>query len=191
MNIEYLKLADGKTAVTDEKGTIKVIDDEISGSELLAENKLDVLNNDIKASKRNIENNKEISGLARTMLLILPIIAIASILIGVLAGGAYGALMCLIGVSGACIPTIGVFLVANQITKKKIKGYTAKLRKAEELKKEANEKVIKEYEPINKPISLLEDNKKELSLIDKQLNSAYDSATKQKTKRRILERKKR
>lgn len=191
MNIEYLKLADGKTAVTDEKGTIKVIDDEISGSELLAENKLDVLNNDIKASKRNIESNKEISGLARTMLLILPIIAIASILIGVLAGGAYGALMCLIGVSGACIPTIGVFLVANQITKKKIKGYTAKLRKAEELKKEANEKVIKEYEPINKPISLLEDNKKELSLIDKQLNSAYDSATKQKTKRRILERKKR
>ena len=191
MNIEYLKLADGKTVVTDEKGTIKVIDDEISGSELLAENKLDVLNNDIKASKRNIENNKEISGLARTMLLILPIIAIASILIGVLAGGAYGALMCLIGVSGACIPTIGVFLVANQITKKKIKGYTAKLRKAEELKKEANEKVIKEYEPINKPISLLEDNKKELFLIDKQLNSAYDSATKQKTKRRILERKKR
>ena len=191
MNIEYLKLADGKTVVTDEKGTIKVIDDEISGSELLAENKLDVLNNDIKASKRNIENNKEISGLARTMLLILPIIAIASILIGVLAGGAYGALMCLIGVSGACIPTIGVFLVANQITKKKNKGYTAKLRKAEELKKEANEKVIKEYEPINKPISLLEDNKKELSLIDKQLNSAYDSATKQKTKRRILERKKR
>ena len=191
MNIEYLKLADGKTVVTDEKGTIKVIDDEISGSELLAENKLDVLNNDIKASKRNIENNKEISGLARTMLLILPIIAIASILIGVLAGGAYGALMCLIGVSGACIPTIGVFLVANQITKKKNKGYTAKLRKAKEKKKEANEKVIKEYEPINKPISLLEDNKKELSLIDKQLNSAYDSATKQKTKRRILERKKR
>lgn len=191
MNIEYLKLADGKTAVTDEKGTIKVIDDEISGSELLAENKLDVLNKDINESKRNIESNKEISGLARTMLLILPIIAIASILIGVLAGGAYGALMCLIGVSGACIPTIGVFLVANQITKKKIKGYTAKLRKAEELKKEANEKVIKEYEPINKPISLLEDNKKELSLIDKQLNSAYDSATKQKTKRRILERKKR
>ena len=191
MNIEYLKLADGKTAVTDEKGTIKVIDDEISGSELLAENKLDVLNKDINESKRNIESNKEISGLARTMLLILPIIAIASILIGALAGGAYGALMCLIGVSGACIPTIGVFLVANQITKKKIKGYTAKLRKAEELKKEANEKVIKEYEPINKPISLLEDNKKELSLIDKQLNSAYDSATKQKTKRRILERKKR
>ena len=191
MNIEYLKLADGKTAVTDEKGTIKVIDDEISGSELLAENKLDVLNKDINESKRNIESNKEISGLARTMLLILPIIAIASILIGALAGGAYGALMCLIGVSGACIPTIGVFLVANQITKKKIKGDTAKLRKAEELKKEANEKVIKEYEPINKPISLLEDNKKELSLIDKQLNSAYDSATKQKTKRRILERKKR
>ncbi len=193
MNIEYLRLADGKTAVTNEKGKVKIIDSEVTGTKLVAENKLDIIDKQIDEIKRNIENSKETSGFSRTMLLILSTVGTGSILIGTLAGGGYGALISLIGVLGSCVPSIGVFAVANSVTKKKIIGNTAKLKKAEQLKKENTEILSRIETPtltsqiiINEPISLEEQNKIELPLVTRELDDAYHNATKANCKRRVL-----
>lgn len=196
MNIEYLRLADGKTAVTNERGKVKIVGSEVTGSKLVAENKLDIINEKIDEIRKNIENNKEISGFSRTMLLILSTVAIGSILIGTLAGGGYGALISLIGVLGACVPSIGVFAIANSITKKKIIGYTAKLKRAEQLKKENTEILSRTEIPTltsqiitNKPISLEKENEKELPLVTKELDNAYNNATRTNCKRKVRIRK--
>lgn len=196
MNIEYLKLSDGKTAVTNEKGRIKVINDDISGEELIAENKLDIINKSIPETKMKIENYKDLVSLSKFMLITQPIIAALVIILGCIVGNMYGGLAFLIGGLSVCVPTILVFGITYPQAKKRLDGYKGKLRRAEELKKEENRiiskenKLVKTYsQQINKPISLTAQNKIELPLVNKQLKDAYTISAQSKPKKLIRERK--
>ena len=192
MNIEYLKLADGKTAVTDETGKINVINDELNGEELIAQNKLDIINEEIKKTKKKISIYKELVSLSKFMIAVEAVIAIGGIALGVLIGSKYGGLIFLVGALSVCIPTIAVFGITYPIAKRKLNGYNGKLKKAEELKKKQTKIISKEHKAIatketiiNKPISLRTQNEIELPLVKTQLDAAFAQASSAKTKKLV------
>ncbi len=183
MNIEYINLANKTTAVTDESGKIRIINDEVMGEELVAENKLDILNKRIKETQAKVENYKELKSLSKFMIVTQPIIAVAGVTIAGIVGGAYGGLTYLIGALSVCAPTAAVFGIAYPVSKKRLAGYKNQLKRAEELKKEAIQTINRENQPIrtkeirrNEPISLNKANEIELPLVIKQLDDAFEDA---------------
>lgn len=195
MNVEYIKLSDGSTAITDENGRISKRETETSSQELLVENKIETIDESITETKKDVKDYKGLVFLSKYMLIAQPviIIAISSLgyafdnLIGLIESLSIGVLMC--GTSSI------VWGIIYPMSKRKLKGFEGKLKRAEELKLEFEKELVKEKElvmqkesaPINKPISLIKQNEFEIPLINEQLDNAYFSAIHSKPKRLVLQ----
>lgn len=197
MNIEYVKLSDGTIAVTNENGIMTKKDNNISSNELLIENKIEVVDSNINQSKKKVKEYTELVILVKRMLVVQPILFVAAILLGYIFKNIGGVITCFN--SGSLVFGLATVMwgITYPIAKRKLKGYEGKLEKAQELKleyerkldEEKKELVLQKTPTINEPISLVQQNEFELSLIDEQLEKAYLYAIHSKPKKLILKRK--
>jgi len=196
MNIEYIRLSDGTTAVTDEFGKIEKRNGKISSDKLLIENKNEVIDNQINKAKKKAYDWEGTVFLAKNMLISQPMLFGAGTLLGYIFGNVNGAIY---GISAGllvCIPASIMWAITLPISKKKLKGYEGKLAKANELKRqfekeltEVKELPIEQKTTINRPISLGKANETEIARIDEELYNAYYTAKRTKTKKLVLNRK--
>ena len=194
MNVNYIKLPDDTTMVTDDKGEVKKIR-ETSKKQMIIKNKLEMIEKSIQDTKISVEEKRKNYVFANKMLKSQPIIL--SIYTILCAGLTYllnpfdlsllteGAMIGFITeFTFFCIPVslhYGIFEYEN---KKELNSLERKLVKAEEIKKEYEielEKenkyissfIKKESDLVNKKFSLRQYNQIEQSIIDKQLEDAY------------------
>ena len=193
MNIEYIRLSDGTTAITDENGIIDKRNYEISGDELLIENKMETIEKIIRDTKISLDDSKEGSNLLKKVLKSYPIQIIITILLRI----------CLQDLSAIWVNFILLslfnlsFFVMYSKVRKTEKGLENKLKKAYELKQTfekekeniKSEKLTKK--PIvNNPVSLYRQNEINLNQINEQLETIYSDTTHSNPKKLILVRKK-
>lgn len=193
MNIEYIRLSDGTTAITDENGIIDKRNYEISGDELLIENKMETIEKIIRDTKISLDDSKEGSNLLKKVLKSYPIQIIITILLRI----------CLQDLSAIWINFIllslfnlGFFVMYSKVRKTE-KGLENKLKKAYELKqtfekekeKIKSEKLTKKS-IVNNPVSLYRQNEINLNQINEQLETIYSDTTHSNPKKLILVRKK-
>ncbi len=196
MNVEYIRLSDGTTAVTNENGIINKRKNDVSSNELFIENKIEVVNDDINQAKKKVNDYKGMVFLAKNMLISQPILFASASLLGYVFGNVSGLIYVISAGILVCVPATAMWGITLPISKRKLKGYEGKLEKAEELKSEYEKEIEKEKElimqkeaTINEPISLIQQNEHELPLIDEQLETAYSDAIHSKPKKLVLERK--
>lgn len=183
MNIEYIKLSDGTTAVTNGKGIIEKRLGETSSEELMLENKIEAIDNSVQETNKMINDRKGVLYLSKNMLKCQPfllVLLILNYLLGNVSNGIYSVFKYGIMLCGVATLFWGA---AYFKTKRKLNGLIGKLRKAEELKseyedvfnklKEKKKSCVEEQTIINKPISLVQQNETELPIIDKELEDAY------------------
>ena len=195
MNVEFMNLDDGKTIVTNEEGEIKKRDNTISGDELVLENKLEKINSEIEELKEKKGEHERVIEGSKFMLIgqIIPLLFAMSI--GWFTARLYGLVYAtLLGLVACGVNTL-VWVIAKPISKRKVKGFTAELEKAEELKKEFEEQLEKERELPKEEIkkeatSLKNRNTYEFAQIEKDLGEAYTDAVRSIPKRRVLKREK-
>ena len=183
MNVEYMKLSDETTAVTNENGIINKRDEDVSSNELLIENKIETVDNAINQIKKKLIDWKGVVFTSKRMLIYQPILLVVFPLLGYAFGGLNGAINLLANTLILFIPATIYWGIVLPISKKKLKGYECKLEKAEELKTEYKKELEKEKKivtkkenTINKPISLVEQNNTELPLIGEQLENTHFNA---------------
>lgn len=194
MNVEYIKLSDGTIAVTDENGIINKRKDDVSSNELFVENKIEIVDKSIEQTKKKVNDYKGVVFLAKKMLLSQPFIFVGAAILGYVFGNVSGLIY---GISGGilvCVPATAIWGIVMPTSKRKLKGYEGKLEKAEEIKLEYEKELAKEKELVmqkestitNEPISLIQQNERELPLIDEQLETAYYDAKHSKPKEKVL-----
>ncbi len=196
MNVEYINLSDGSTAVTDGKGNILKRETATSSEELLVENKIETIDECIDETKKKVIDYKGFVFLSKYMLIVQPIIFVSFAFFGYAFGNLNGLIKCMAGCTIPCVLNSIIWGITYPISKRKLKGYEAKLKKAEELKLEYEKELVKEKElvmqkeqaPINEPISLVKQNEFEKPLIDEKLESAYYEAINSKPKALVLKR---
>ena len=196
MNVEYIRLSDGTTAVTNENGIIDKRNNDVSSNELFIENKIEVEDDEINQAKKQVKDYKKMVYLAKRMLILQPILFVSAATLGYFFGNVNGLVSCISAGILVCVPATAVWGITLPISKRKLKGYEGKLEKAEELKSECEKELVQEKElvmqketTINETISLIQQNGHELPLIDEQLETAYSDAIHSKPKKLVLERK--
>ena len=192
MNTEYMKLTNGSTIITNEKGHITEREGNINQDLLMAENKIEIVNNEIIKIDDKIIDQLRLKLLSKKMLIWMPVIylgvdAITSIITYLtsdltfsqsIAQSLYSWLPSEILSLSIIIPN---FSIALFISNKKIKKLERKMKKAnelcreyeKELEKTKEENKRKEENIILKPISLENQNIEEQKEIDEHLQKAY------------------
>lgn len=99
MNVEYMKLSDETTAVTNENGIINKRDEDVSSNELLIENKIETVDNAINQIKKKLNDWKGVVFLSKRMLIFQPILLVVFPLLGYAFGGLNSAITWLAGTS--------------------------------------------------------------------------------------------
>ena len=191
MNVEFMNLDDGKTIVTNEEGKIEKRDDTFSENELVLENKLEKINSEIeRITEKKAEHERVIEG-SKFMLVFQIIPLLFSMSVGWFMAKLYGLIYAtLLGLIACGVNTL-CWGIAKPISKRKVKGLTAELEKAEELKRIFEEKLestkeLPKEEVKNEPISLKNKNTFEIAKIEKDLSEAYTDAVRLRPKRRVL-----
>ena len=201
MNIEFIKLSDGTTAITDNNGKISKIKMETSSEELLVKNKIEILDESINETKKKVKDYKGLAFLSKHMLIFQPICGAAITLLGYVLGNLSGLITALSSSILVCGVEAIMWGIVYPVAKRKLKGYEGKLEKSLELIKLEHEKELelerdkekkltlqKEKVSINEPISLIKQNEFEILSIRKQLEIAYSDAIGSKSKKLVLER---
>lgn len=194
MNVEFMNLDDGKTIVTNEEGEIEKRDNTISGDELVLENKLEKINSEIKKLKEKKGEYERVIEGSKFMLVFQIVPLLFAMSVGWFTARLYGLIYAaLLGLAACGVNTL-CWGIAKPISKRKVKGFTAELEKAEELQRTFEEKLekVKELpkeEVKNVPISLKNRNTFETAQIDKDLGEAYHDAV-SRPKKRVLGREK-
>lgn len=193
MNVEFIKLSDGATAIKDENGIISKRKTYTSSKELLVENKIEAIDKSINVTKRKVNDYKGLVFLSKHMLIFQPIIVVGATFLGYVFGNLTGIVTALSVSTLICVPATALWGITYPISKRKLKGFEGKLKKAEELKLEFEKELVKEREleesiPINEPISLVQQNEFEISLIDEELGIAYSDAIHSKPQKLVLQR---
>lgn len=193
MNIEYIKLTDGNTLVTDENGKITKLDNNTSIDELLFEN----INESINISKEKVEDNKNMLRFSKYWLFLgMPIIVAVIAICGYFSGGLNGIFTELTATNFLTIPMLAFWIVTAVVSKEKLNKWENNLEQAKQIKIDFENKLAKEKElslqkeiPVNEPISIIQPNEYTFSTTDKQLETEYSENMETVTKRLVLERK--
>ena len=190
MNMEYIRLSDGTTAITDENGKINKRNYQIPRNILIIENKMEVIDKIIEDTQISLDDSKESSNILKHVLASYPIEIIITILLLQSSPALWVNLILF------SLFNVGFFGIYCKVRKKE-KGLENKLTKAMELKITFNKELekiksnaLKEKPMINNPVSLFKQNEHELSLINEQLETAYSDITHSKPKKMVLVRKK-
>ena len=201
MNVEFIKLSDGTTAVTDENGKISKIKTETSSEELLVKNKIEILDKNINETEKEVKNYEGIVFLSKRMLKFQPLFGAVIVPLGYVLEDLYGLIIALTYGTLVCGTAAIIWGIIYSVAKRRLKGYEGSLEKSLELIKLEREKehekerdkekeltLQKEKLPINEPISLIKQNEFEISSIREQLEIAYSDAISSKPKKLVLER---
>lgn len=195
MNKEFKVLEDGNMEVTDEKGniTVRYCGNSIQ-SELLSENKTELIDNKLKAAEKKLEEDKKVIKLSNWMLIWQPILVAIGAAVGFISGGISNVGNFLIGAIYNAL-YLGLFTgfiagisavywaILKTVYKKKVKNDEAKITSIDIIKKnyEKENKRIKEsdyqrrgFYP-NQTFSLEKDTEKINEALDNQINMVYDS----------------
>ena len=187
MNIEYIKLSDGTTIITDEKGNIKKRNSEISRNELIIENRketIDKIINDIQISLDNAKQNTE---LFKYILRFYPLAFIITILINIPNSVTLYPNLVIVALFGT------IYGVTYSKVKNKEKRIAKKLEKAQELKFSFQKELEKEKSlvreeklMINNPISLTEQNEIDITNILGKIENTPFNLNHQQSKKLVL-----
>lgn len=195
MNKEFKVLEDGNMEVTDEKGnvTVRYCGNSIQ-SELLSENKTELIDNKLKTAEKKLEEDKKVIKLSNCMLIWQPILLAIGAAVGFITGGISNPGNFLIGAiynalylslfTGFIAGISAVYwAILKTVYKKKVKNDEAKITSINIIKNnyEKENKRIKEsdyqrrgFYP-NHTFSLEQDTEKINEALDNQINMVYDS----------------
>lgn len=195
MNKEFKLLEDGNMEVTDEKGnvTVRYCGNSIQ-SELLSENKTELINEKQEKAEKKLKEDKEVKKLSKVMLLTQPVFVATMTLLGALYGIIVnpanilvGAIMkgttCLVASSMAALIATAYWTVVSVVSKKRIKEDEAMIKSIEIIKNnfEKENSKIKEEDYSRRGIypnitfNLESDTQKIDEALTNQINMVYDS----------------
>ena len=214
MNKEYILLSDGKVAVSNENGNIQTRDvknKKLIERTLTYENKLEIINNQLKDLNKELADGKGVIFLCENMIKVQPLLITLVTLVGFVLGGlfnagnfiSYGIYYGLAGLVYssilASVPLIGGKILKSKFSKK-IVGLEGAIEKAQRLKlacekelseiKESSATHSESERKINEPISLELKNKVASDNIQYLLNNAYETTINNTPKKLTLKKNK-
>lgn len=210
MNVEFIMLSDGNVAVTDENGhIIKRTDECVNENILLTENKVEIIDEELKKLNKDLNSKNDVLFLCKNMIKSQPLFIFVVILM-YLGGGylfdpldfvGYGihkvieAFVYSVFFSGA---TIVYFGIVNYRYKNKAREITKKLELAKEIKLELEKELgdlkekqldIKKDNYLNNPVSLVSDTIIAKKQINRDLDNRDYRTLDNNTKKLILKKK--
>lgn len=210
MNKEFMVLSDGNLAVTNESGNIsKRTSDNNSQEILLAENKIEIIDNKLEKLKKNLHDQEGVVFLSKWMLISQPILLLLIstgmfIYGGVTSPSDFLTYALYNGVKGLVYGTIccgtaaTYFGIVKPIYKKKVRKTNSEIIISQKLKEDYEKELtdIKEkqltIEPptisINEPISLVEKTNAMETQINEEISKNYTETLSQQPKKLVLKR---
>jgi hypothetical protein len=201
MNINYVNLADGSTIVTDETGKITKLDEELTGEQLIIDNKIEMLENELDKEYDTYRHHRKVAFLSKTINIAAFGLLVGTLLLTFFVDGLKGLYAGAIFSASTWIPVGIITKIIDIVANKKVKASQAVIERAGELKKELTDKLnalendkskkVKiNKSQINEPVSLEEINENAFANIDKQLDMEYLYQMHSKPKRLVLKKEK-